>query len=41
MMVKLFAPKIKYQTTRMLQEAQDMHDIGCQSVLRKWHYDGM
>ena len=40
-MVKLSAARRKYQTTRMMQEAQDMHNTGCQSVLRKRHYDGM
>ena len=40
-MEKLFAPRIKYQTTRMMREAQDMHNNGCESVLRDWHYDGI
>ena len=38
---KLSAPGIKYQTTRMMREAQDMHNNGCQSVLRDQHYDGI
>ena len=40
-MEKLSAPKIKYQTTRMMQEAQDMHNKGCQGVLRDKHYGGI
>ena len=40
-MEKLSAPRIKYQTTRMMREAQDMHNNGCQSVLRDRHYDGI
>ena len=28
-MERLSAPRIKYQTTRMMQEAQDMHNNGC------------
>ena len=38
---KLSAPKIKHHTTRLMQEAPDMHDSGCQGVLRELHYDGM
>ena len=38
---KLSTPGIKYQTTRLMQEAEDMHDNGCQGVLRERHYDGM
>ena len=38
---KLSAPRTKYQTTRMMQEAQDMHNNRCQSVLRDRHYDGI
>ena len=38
-MEKLSAPRIKYQTTRMMREAQDTHNNGCQSVLRDRHYD--
>ena len=38
---KLSAPRIKYQTTRMMREAQDMHNDGCQSVVRDLHYDGI
>ena len=38
---KLSARRIKYQTTRLMQEAQDIHDNGCQGVLRERHYDGM
>ena len=37
----LSAPKMKYQTTRLMQEAQDMHDNGCQGVLRERHYGDM
>ena len=40
-MEKLSAPTIKYQTTRMMQEAQDIHNNGCQSVLRDRHYDSI
>ena len=40
-MEKLSAPRIRYQTTRIMQEAQNMHDSGCQNVLRTRHYDGM
>ena len=40
-MERLSAPKIKYQTTRMMQEAQNVHNNGCQSVLRDRHYDGI
>ena len=40
-MEKLSAPRIKYQTTRMMREAQDMRNNGCQSVLRDRHYDGI
>ena len=40
-MERLSASRIKHQTTRMMQEAQDMHNNGCQSVLRDWHYDGI
>ena len=40
-MERLSAPKIKYQTTRIMQEAQDMHNNGCQNVLRDRHYDGI
>ena len=38
---KLSAPRIKYQTTRLMQEAHEMHSNGCQGVLRERHYDGM
>ena len=37
-MEKLSTPKIKYQTTRLMQEAWDMHNNGCQGVLRERHY---
>ena len=40
-MEKLSAPRIKYQTTRIMQEAQDMHNNGSQSVLRDRHSDGI
>ena len=40
-MEKLSAPRIKYQTSRMMQEAHDMHNNGCQSVLRDQHYDSI
>ena len=40
-MEKLSAPRIKYQTTRMMHKAQDMHINGCQSSLRDRHYDSM
>ena len=36
----LSAPRIKYQTTRRMQEAQDMHNNGCLGVLKERHYDG-
>ena len=38
---KLSAPRTKYHTTRPMQEVQDVHDSGCQGVLRERHYDGM
>ena len=40
-MEKLSAPRIEYQSTRMMREARDMHNNGCQSVLRDRHYDGI
>ena len=40
-MERLSAPRIKYQTTTIMQEAHDMHNNGCQSVLRDWHHDGI
>ena len=40
-MENLSAPRIKYQTTRMMQEAHSMHNHGCQSVLRDRHYNGI
>ena len=40
-MEKLSTPTIKYQTTRMMREAQDMRNNECQSVLRDGHYDGI
>ena len=36
-MERLSAPRLKYQTTRMMQEAKDMHNNGCQSVLKDRH----
>ena len=38
---KLSAPRIEYQTTRMMREAHDMRNSECQSVLRDRHYDGI
>ena len=38
---KLSAPRIKYQTAKVMQEAQDMHNNGCLGVLIARHYDGM
>ena len=40
-MERLPAHTIEYQTTRIMQEVQDMHNNGCQSVLRDRHYDGI
>ena len=40
-MEKLSAPMVRYQTTGMLQAAQDVHDAGCQDVLKARHYDVM
>ena len=34
-MDRLSAPRIKYQTIRMMREAHDMHNNGCQSVLSR------
>ena len=40
-MEKLFAPRVRYQATRMVQAAQKVHDAACQDVLIAQHYDGM
>ena len=40
-MEKLSAPRVKNQTTGMMREAQNMHNKGCQSVLRDRHYDSI
>ena len=38
---KLSAPRMRYQTQRMLQVAQDIQNTRCQDVLRARQYDGI
>ena len=40
-MEKLSAPRIQYQATRMMWQAQNMHSNGCHSFLGDRHYDGV
>ena len=38
---KLSTPRVRFQTTRMMQAAQNVHDARCQDVLGAQQYDSM